>query len=124
MSYVKFEAPAELQTKSLEVLETAKNTGKIKKGVNEVTKAVERKITKLVVIAGDIIPPENVMHLPMLCDEKEIPYLFVNKKEDIGKAIGLKVPCSAACVVEEGKSNEILKDVLNKLKDIKKQSKI
>lgn len=120
MNYVKFEVPTELQAKSLEVLETAKNTGKIKKGVNEVTKAAERKITKFVVIAGDVIPPENVMHLPMLCDEKEIPYLFVNKKEDIGKAVGLKVPCSAACVIEEGKSKEMLAEVLNKLKEIKK----
>jgi len=120
MSYVKFEASAELQTKSLEVLETAKNTGKIKKGVNEVTKAVERKIAKLVVIAADVIPPENVMHLPMLCDEKEIPYLFVNKKEDIGKTIGLKVPCSAACVIEEGKGKDILAEVINKLKEIRK----
>lgn len=120
MGYVKFETPAELQKKALEVLETAKNTGKIKKGVNEVTKAVERKIAKLVVIAGDVNPPEIVMHLPMLCDEKGIPYLFADKKEDIGKAIGLKVACSAACVIEEGKGSEILKDVLNKLKDIKK----
>lgn len=120
MSYVKFETPAELQKKSLEVLETAKDTGKVKKGVNEVTKAVERKIAKFVVIAGDVNPPEIIMHLPMLCDEKGTPYLYVDKKEDIGKAVGLKVSCSAACVVEEGKSSEILKDVLNKLKDIKK----
>lgn len=120
MGYVKFEVPAELQTKALEVLETAKNTGKIKKGVNEVTKAVEKKIAKFVVIAGDVIPPENVMHLPMLCDEKEIPYLYVDKKEDIGKTIGLKVPCSAVCIIEEGKGKDVLAEVINKLKEIKK----
>ncbi|OQX21254.1 MAG: 50S ribosomal protein L7ae [Candidatus Altiarchaeales archaeon A3] len=120
MGYVKFEAPAELQMKSLEVLETAKNTGKIKKGVNEVTKAVERKVAKFVIIAADVIPLENVMHLPMICGEKEIPYIYVNKKEDVGKAIGLKVPCSAACIVEEGKGKEILADVIKKLKEIKK----
>ncbi len=120
IGYVKFEAPAELQMKALEVLETAKKTGKIKKGANEVTKAVERKVAKFVVIAADVIPFENVMHLPMICDEKEIPYLYVNKKEDVGKAIGLKVPCSAACVMEEGKGKEILADVKNKLKAIKK----
>ncbi|NCT00697.1 MAG: 50S ribosomal protein L7ae [Candidatus Altiarchaeum hamiconexum] len=92
----------------------------MKKGANEVTKAVERKVAKFVVIAADVIPFENVMHLPMICDEKEIPYLYVNKKEDVGKAIGLKVPCSAACVMEEGKGKEILADVKNKLKAIKK----
>lgn len=120
MGYVKFEVPAELQTKALEVLETAKNTGKIKKGVNEVTKAVERKSAKFVVIAGNVVPPENVMHLPMICNEKEIPYLYVSKKEDVGKAIGLKVPCSAACIIEEGKGREVLAEVMSKLKEIKK----
>lgn len=120
MGYVKFEVPVELQTKSLEVLEIARNTGKIKKGVNEVTKATERRIAKFVIIAGDVVPPENVMHLPMLCDEKNIPYLFVSKKDDIGKSAGLKVPCSAACVVEEGESKKLLAEIIEKLKEIRK----
>ncbi|MEA3254318.1 MAG: 50S ribosomal protein L7Ae [Candidatus Altiarchaeota archaeon] len=119
MSYVKFEASKELIDKALEALETAKDTGKIKKGTNEVTKAVERGNAKLVLIGSDVTPPEIVMHLPMICEEKEIPYIFI-PKADIGEAIGLHVPAAAGCVVEEGDAKDIIPDVVAKLSELKK----
>jgi large subunit ribosomal protein L7Ae len=61
--YVKTEAPEELQNKALEALEVARDTGKIKKGSNEATKAIERGIAALVVIGADVEPEEIVMHL-------------------------------------------------------------
>ena len=67
---------------ALEAIELAKKTGKIKKGTNEVTKVVERGTAKLVVTAKDVNPPEIIMHLPALCEEKEIPLVEVEKKED------------------------------------------
>jgi len=66
-----FEIPKDLVDKVLQALEVAKNTGKIKKGTNETTKAIERGKTKLVVIANDVEPKEIVMHLPVLCEEKK-----------------------------------------------------
>ncbi|MEM1834113.1 MAG: ribosomal L7Ae/L30e/S12e/Gadd45 family protein, partial [Thermosphaera sp.] len=76
--YVKFEVPAELAEKVYEAVKKVKETGgKIKKGTNETTKAVERGQAKLVVIAEDVDPPEIVAHLPLLCDEKKIPYVYV-----------------------------------------------
>ena len=63
-SYVKFEVPEELKEKVLQAVEIARNSGKIKKGTNETTKAIERGIAKLVVIAEDVEPEEIVMHLP------------------------------------------------------------
>ena len=38
-SYVKFNVPQELATKALEALNEAKNSGKIRRGTNETTKA-------------------------------------------------------------------------------------
>ncbi len=104
---------------ALEALETSKNTGKIKKGTNEVTKAVERATAKLVLIGSDVNPPEIVMHIPMICEEKNIPYLFVSKS-DIGEAIGIHVPSAAACIVEEGKSKDAIGNIAEKLKEISK----
>jgi len=119
MGYVKFEAPKELIDKALEVLEVAKDTGKIRKGTNEVTKAIEKGISKFVVIGNDVQPPEIVMHLPMLCEEKKIPYLYVPKAE-IGDSVGIHVPTAAACVVEEGKAKDLLSEVVEKIKELKK----
>lgn len=67
---VKFEVPDELADKALEAIELARDTGKVKKGTNEATKAIERGITKLAVIAADIEPSEIVAHIPALCEEK------------------------------------------------------
>ncbi len=119
MAYVKFEVPKKIADMALEALETARDTGKIRKGTNEVTKAVERGIAKLVFIGSDVNPPEIVMHLPMICEEKKIPYLFLPKAE-IGEAVGIHVPSAAGCIVEEGKVKELVAEVVEKVKEIKK----
>ena len=119
MGYVKFETPKELQEKALGALEQARDTGKIKKGTNEVTKAVERGNAKLVLIGSDVEPPEIVMHLPMLCEEKKIPYLYTPKAE-IGAAVGIHVATATGCIVEEGKAKDDVADVAEKLKELKK----
>lgn len=119
MSYVKFEAPKELVDKALEALEVARDSGKTRKGTNEVTKAVERGTAKLVVIGSDVDPPEIVMHLPMLCEEKEIPYIFASKA-DVGESVGIHVPTAAGCIVEEGKAKDLIEEVKTKVAELKK----
>ncbi len=119
MAYAKFEVSKEVADMALDALESARDTGKIRKGTNEVTKAVERGIAKLVLIGNDVNPPEIVMHIPMICEEKKIPYLFISKA-DIGDAVGIHVPSAASCIVEAGKAKEIIANVVEKLKEIKK----
>jgi large subunit ribosomal protein L7Ae len=73
--YVKYEVPKEIVDAAYEALSIASKTGTVRKGTNEATKAVERSIAKLVIIAEDVDPPEVVAHLPILCDEKIITRL-------------------------------------------------
>ncbi|MHA1819561.1 MAG: 50S ribosomal protein L7Ae [Promethearchaeota archaeon] len=122
MSYVTFQAPDELKKKALTFIQNVvKNAGKIKKGMNEATKNVERKKAKFVVIASDVDPPELVLHLPIICDEENVPYIFVDKKEELGKAAGLTVPTSAIAVVETPRKLESeLQDITKKIADLKK----
>ena len=117
MSYVDFEAPDELKNKTLDFVKkvTDKN-GKIRKGMNESTKAIERGIAKIVIIAGDISPAEIVMHFPKIAQEKKVPYTFVNTKAELGKSAGINIPCSALAVLDCPKDAEsdlkaIVKDV-------------
>lgn len=93
----------------LEVVETARETGKIRKGVNEATKAVERGIAKAVVVADDVSPPEIIMHLPLLCDEKKVPLLTVPSKNELGRAAGLDVGTAAVAIVDAGEAREKIK---------------
>jgi large subunit ribosomal protein L7Ae len=111
----KFEVPKELVDSVYQVLEEAKRTGKIRKGTNETTKSVERAEAKLVVIAEDVNPPEIIMHIPMLCEEKSIPYVFVPKKTELGAAAGLPVGSSAIAVVSPGEAAKKLQNVVREL---------
>ncbi len=111
-SYMKFEVPKELSDKVLQAIETARNTGKIRKGTNESTKAVEKGEARLLAIAGDVEPEEIVMHLPPLCDEKKIPYVYVPSKSELGRAAGLDVPSAAICIAEPGEGKELLKEIV------------
>ncbi|MCD6547582.1 MAG: 50S ribosomal protein L7ae [Nanoarchaeota archaeon] len=117
-NYVKFEVPKELAEKALEIVEIARNSGKIKKGMNETTKAVERGQAKLVVIANDINPPEIVMHLPPLCEEKNIPYLVASSKKDLGTSAGLEVATSAVAIIDAGEAKKQLMELIEELKKI------
>jgi large subunit ribosomal protein L7Ae len=86
------------------IIEKARKTGKIDKGVNEVTKALERGTAKLVVFASDVNPKEIVQHLPVLCKEKGVQCEEVDNRQKLGIAAGINVPCSAVAVIESGEA--------------------
>jgi large subunit ribosomal protein L7Ae len=115
MGYVDLEIPDELKSQIMEMLSVAKDGGKIKKGVNETTKAIERKSAQLVVVAGDVTPEEVVVHLPMLCKENSIPYAFLPTKKDLGQSVGIEVGTSSVAVENAGPAAEKLQDIIKKL---------
>ncbi len=102
------------EDKALQAIEIAKNTGKIRIGTNEATKAVERGIAKLVVYAEDVQPKEVVMHLAPLCDEKKIPCATTATKTDLGRAAGISVPTAAVAIVEAGDAKKIIDELSKK----------
>ncbi len=117
--YVKFETPKELVEAVFEAIRQARSTGKVKKGTNETTKAVERGIAKLVIIAEDVDPPEVVAHLPLLCEERKVPYLYVPSKKELGEALGIDVAAASACIVEPGDAQPLLEQIISGLSKVK-----
>ncbi len=118
--YVTWETPKELADEALKLLEEIrKANGKIRKGVNETAKAIERGQAKLVYIAMDVNPPEIVMHLPPLCEERGIPYLFVPSKAELGKAAGIERPASSAAVIDAGDAKDKLQRIINRIRELK-----
>jgi large subunit ribosomal protein L7Ae len=119
-SYVKFEVPKDLVPKILELVQMSKSSGgKLRKGVNETTKAVERGEAQFVVIAEDVNPPEIVAHLPLLCEDKGIPYAYVPSKEELGKASGLEVSASSVAIVDAGQAKSLLEALKEKFKEMR-----
>lgn len=119
--YVKFEVPKELSDAAYEALQIAKNTGNVRKGTNETTKAIEKGSAKLVFIAEDVEPPEIVVHLPILCDERNIAYIFVPNKAKLGVAAGINVNAAACCIVNPGEAESLVNEIVTKISDIRKK---
>lgn len=117
--FVRFDVPKEVADAAYEALQLATQTGLVRKGTNETTKAVERVQAKLVIIAEDVDPPEVVAHLPIICEERKIPYVFVPAKQKIGSAIGIDVPAAAACIIELGDAAPLVNEINKRLEEIK-----
>ena len=105
------EVSKETIEKVYESIEIAKGSGKLKKGVNEATKAIERGTAKLVAVAKDVSPAEIVMHLPLLAKDKGIPCVTVDTKEELGSAAGISVGCSAVSIIQEGDAKKLIQEI-------------
>ena len=118
--YIKFDVPKGLSDAAYEAVQIARDTGRIRRGTNETTKSIERGIAKLVLIAEDVEPPEIVAHLPLLCEERSVSYIFVPSKSQLGLSIGIEVPSAAASIVEPGDSIDLVEDLAKKVGELKK----
>ena len=96
------------------IIEKARKTGKIEKGTNEVTKAIERGTAKLVAYASDVEPKEIVQHLSILCKEKKIPCHEVDSKQKLGVAVGIPVSASAVAVIKAGDAEKDIAQLVEK----------
>lgn len=92
-----------LTTKIMNLLQQALNYNQLKKGANEATKTLNRGLAEFIVMAADTKPLEILLHLPLLCEDKNVPYVFVRSKQALGRACGVSRPIMACSVtINEG----------------------
>jgi U4/U6 small nuclear ribonucleoprotein SNU13 len=91
------------------------NYKQLKKGANEATKTLNRGISEFVVLAADTEPLEILLHLPLLAEDKNVPYVFVPSKQALGRACGVSRPV-ISCSVTTNEGSQ-LKSQINTLKD-------
>ena len=82
-------------------------------------KAIERGVSKLIIIAEDVEPPEVVAHLPIICEEQKAAYVFVPSKQELGKALGIEVTSAAAAILDSGDAQHIIDEVIASIAKIK-----
>jgi len=99
-----------------EIIEKARKTGKIEKGANEATKAIERGTAKLVAYAANVDPKQIVQHLPILCKEKNIICVEADSKKKLGISAGINVGCSSIAVIELGDADKDFAAFKSKIK--------
>ena len=93
------------------IVEKARKTGKIEKGTNEVTKAIERGTAKFVVVAADVSPKEITQHLSYLCKEKWIKFGEVESKQKLGISVVIRVACSSVAIIDSGNADNDIKNL-------------
>lgn len=122
ISTAEYEVPEALQGQALEVLKLAAQTGKVRKGTNETTKSVERGLAKLALIAENVEPVEIVLHIPLLCKDRNTPYIVVPDKKTLGSQVGLPVGASSVAIENPGEGAKQLNELLEKIKQLRSGS--
>jgi U4/U6 small nuclear ribonucleoprotein SNU13 len=108
----------------IELLQSCVDFKQIKKGANEgkffhltkVTKTLNRNQAEFIVLAADAVPLEILLHLPLLCEDKNVPYVFVSSKTKLGRACGVSREVIAASIIGNPKNKTLTKSIQN-LKD-------
>lgn len=112
-------AEAKLEIKLLDLVQQAANYKQLKKGANEATKTLNRGISEFIVLAADTDPLEILLHLPLLCEDKNVPYVFVASKVALGRACGVSRPV-IACSITSNDSSQLKPQVLAMKDDIER----
>ncbi|EFJ10316.1 hypothetical protein SELMODRAFT_159569 [Selaginella moellendorffii] len=109
-------ADAQLTNTILEVVNQAANYRQLKKGANEATKTLNRGMAEFIIMAADTEPLEILLHLPLLAEDKNVPYVFVPSKQALGRACGVSRSVIAASVTSNEGSQ--LKSQIEQLKGL------
>jgi U4/U6 small nuclear ribonucleoprotein SNU13 len=88
----------------INLVKEAAHYKQIKKGANEATKALNRGLAEIVVLAADTEPLEIILHLPLLCEDKNVPYIFVSSKVALGRACGVSRPIISCAILADENS--------------------
>jgi len=108
-----------LTTKILNLVQQAANYKQLRKGANEATKTLNRGQAEFVVLAADSEPLEILLHIPLLCEDKNVPYVFVRSKQALGRACGVSRPVIAASVTQN-EGSQIKPQIITIQQDIEK----
>jgi H/ACA ribonucleoprotein complex subunit 2 len=101
-------------TKKIHKLVKKASSAKIvRRGVKEVVKALRKGEKGFCIIAGDISPIDVITHLPIMCEDRDVPYLYVPSKHDLGAAASTKRPTSCILVTPNSQFSE--KELYDKL---------
>lgn len=113
-------ANKKLNKKVLKSVKKASKAKLAKRGVKEVVKALRKGEKGIVIIAGDIWPADVISHLPVLCEDNKVPYVFIPSKEDLGHAGSTKRPTSCVMISPSSSSSNASPKEKERIEDFRK----
>jgi len=103
------------EKQAFSIVQKAKETGSLRIGVNEVTKAIERGQAKAVFYANDVSPAEIVAHIDGLCKEMNILSAQIGSKAELGAAAQIK-STTAIAVIDAGSAKKEIEALTKEVK--------
>lgn len=103
----------------MNLLQQALNYNQLRKGANEATKTLNRGLADIIVMAADTEPIEILLHLPLLCEDKNVPYIFVRSKQALGRACGVSRPI-VACSVTTNEGSQLKSQITSIQQEIER----
>jgi|TARA_B100000586_G_scaffold251642_1_gene210973 ribosomal protein L7Ae-like RNA K-turn-binding protein len=115
--HISFETPQDVQERVYEMVKVlgSQGKGKLKKGANEVTKSAERGTAQMIVMAENVNPGELLAHIPMICKEKGIPYIYVEDQSFLAEAAGMSTGTRTATIAVM----QVEKDGVDRFNEVK-----
>ena len=115
--HIVFETPQDVQEQVYEMVKSLGKDGKgrLKKGANEVTKSAERGTAQMVVMAANVNPGELLAHIPMICKEKELPFIYVEDQAYLAEAAGTSTGTRTAAIAVM----QVEKDGMDRFNEVK-----
>ncbi|KAK2744164.1 RNA binding protein snu13 [Myotisia sp. PD_48] len=101
-----------LTTSLLDIIQQASHYRQLKKGANEATKTLNRGTAEIIVLAADTTPLPIILHLPLLCEDKNVPYVYVPSKVALGRAAGVSRAVIAASIITN-ESSDLMAQIRN-----------
>ncbi|EKG20839.1 H/ACA ribonucleoprotein complex subunit Nhp2 eukaryote [Macrophomina phaseolina MS6] len=113
-------ADAALSQEILDLVQQCSHYRQLKKGANEATKTLNRGVSEIIILAADTSPLAILLHLPLLCEDKNVPYVYVPSKMALGRACGVSRAVIAASITTNEASDlmgqiRTLKDKVERL---------
>ncbi|XP_050303270.1 H/ACA ribonucleoprotein complex subunit 2-like protein [Anthonomus grandis grandis] len=82
-------------------------------GLKDVQTRIRKGETGIVIFAGDVSPVDIMCHLPGVCEDKNIPYVYIPSRKDLGAAMGVKRGCLTVLI----RSHNEYEEAFNELKE-------
>ncbi|KAL1297245.1 hypothetical protein AAFC00_004805 [Neodothiora populina] len=103
-------ADAALSQEILDLVQQASHYRQLKKGANEATKTLNRGVAEVILLAADTAPLAILMHLPLLCEDKNVPYVYVPSKMALGRACGVS-RAVIACSITTNEASDLMNQI-------------
>lgn len=90
----------------------------MRNGLKDVQTRIRKGETGIVIFAGDVTPIDIMCHLPIVCEEKNIPYCYTPSRTDLGAALGIKRGCLMVLIREHDDYKDAYDECKEEIKNL------